>query len=148
MADPNRDPGSAYGYDADVALDMAPDGHSCSGARLVTNAWLHRLMEDVLPLTGAPGGSVQFGKDVRAWIGEVTTQAAANAKGPELVAVLNRDSRVDPAQTRVAVSVVTAPGSPNVNLAIAASGQLTNGTPISEVYLVTKATVARLAQGT
>lgn len=147
MADPNRDPGNPYGYDVDVELDIAPDGRACSGSRLVTNAWLHRLLEDTLPLTGAPGGVVPYGRNVRNWIGEVTTPSAAAAKGPEIVAILNRDTRVDPSQTRVQLSVVPVDGA-HVNLQLAVSGALTNGTPIGAVYSITKATVALLAQGT
>lgn len=146
MADPNNDPGSLYGYDVDVDTDIKPDGRACSGPRLVQNAILHRLMEDTLPLIGAPDDVVPFGEDVRKWVGEVTTQAAATAKGPRLVGVLNRDARLDPAQTRVSVAVQ--PSGALVDLVITISGALTDGTPLSIVVGVTKWSVQLLSQGT
>lgn len=145
MADPSRDPGSLYGWDVDVDTDLQPDGRACSGPRLVQNAMLHRLMEDTLPLTGAPNGVVPYGEDVRKWIGEVTTQAAANAKGPLLVGVLNRDVRLDPAQTKVTIALQ--PVGAIVNIVISISAALTNGTPLSIVVGVTKWSVELLSQG-
>lgn len=146
MADPNADPGSPYGFDVDVDTDMRPDGEACSGPRLVQNAMLHRLMEDTLPLTGAPNGVVPYGEDVRKWIGEVTTAAAAAAKVPLLVGVLNRDERLDPSQTRATISAQAA--GELVDLVIAISGALTDGTPVSVVVGVTKWTVELFSQGT
>jgi hypothetical protein len=146
--DPNHDPTSPYGYDAFVLTDIMPDGRSCSGPMLVQNALVHRLMADTLPLTGAPGGVAQYGKDVRAWVGEATTQDSANAKGPELVAVLNRDDRLDPSQTKVQVVAspsTTFTGGSAYDLAIAISAVLTDGTPLAVIVGVNKWTVQAIA---
>lgn len=151
MADPSRDPNSPLGYDVDVGADMAPDGHACSGSRLVGNAILHRLQVDTLPLIGAPGGVIQYGEDVRKYVAEATTQARANAKVPRIVAAIARDPRVDSSSIRVALvvspSVTFADGS-SVDFAITITAQTTTGLPIALVLGVSKITVELLAQGT
>jgi hypothetical protein len=149
--DPNHDPGSPLGYDVDVDTDMQPDGRACSGARLVGNAILHRLTEDALPLTGAPGSLAPYGVDVRKWIGQVTTASQALAKGPQLAAVISRDQRVDPSSIAVLVTVapsVTFANGSAVDLAIQVSARTTTQLPISLVFGISAATVELLAAGT
>lgn len=149
--DPNHDPASPLGYDVDVELDMAPDGHACSGPRLVENALLHRLTADTLPLVGAPGGVVAYGKDVRTWVGECTTPARAAAKVPLLVVILSREPRVDPSSIRVAILVrpsLTFANGSAVDLAITISARTTTGRPIALVVGVSKISVELLSQGT
>lgn len=151
MADPNRDPASPLGWDVDIDIDMAPDGHACSGGRLVGNAFLHRLMADTLPLIGAPGGVADFGEDVRKWVAECTTQARADAKVPRTVAVLSRDPRADPSSIRVTITVrpsLTFADKSAVDFAISITGQTTSALPISLVMGVSKITVEILAGGT
>lgn len=151
MVDQNHDPNSPLGYDVDIDTDMAVDGHACSGARLVGNALLHRLQAKTLPLIGAPGGVVSYGEDAREWIGECTTQARANAKGPRIVAAFSRDPRVDPASIRVTIAMqpsVTFPDGSAVDLLIAITAQTTTLLPISLVLGVSKVSVELLSQGT
>ena len=140
-------PGDPLGYDCDVQADMFADGRSCSGARLVGNAILHRLMADTLPLIGAPGGFVQYGANVRRWVGEVTTQALADAKGPQLVSVIARDPRVDPASIVVTITPQKKPGA-LWDLLIQVQAATTNQLPIALVMGVSSVTVQILSQGT
>jgi hypothetical protein len=140
------DPADPYGYDVDVDTDMAVDGHACSGARLVGNALLHRLMADTLPMIDAPGGAVAYGEDVRKWIGECTTQERANAKIPRIVAALSRDPRVDPASLRVSIDLAATGAL--VDFAITITAQTTTGLPIALVVGVSKISVELLSQGT
>lgn len=149
--DPNNDPGSPLGYDVDVNTDMLPDGRACSGARLVGNAIVHRLMEDTLPTIGAPGGVAEYGVNVRNWVQEATTQARAAAKGPQLAAVISRDTRVDPASIRVQLTVAPSVSFANgsaVDLGIVINAQTTTGFPIALVLGVSAVTVEILSQGT
>lgn len=151
MLDPNHDPSSPLGYDADVETDMVVDGRSCSGSRLVGNALLHRLQVDTLPLVGAPGGVATYGEDVRKYVGECTTPARANAKVPRIVAALARDPRVDASSVRVAIIVrpsLTFADKSAVDFAIAISAQTTTGLPISLVVGVSRISVELLSQGT
>lgn len=148
--DPNHDPASALGYDVDVDTDMQPDGRACSGARLVGNAFLHRLMVDELPLIGAPGGVAAYGEDVRKWVGEATTPARAAAKVPRVVAALSRDPRVDPSSLRVTIDVrpsITFADKSAVDFAININAQTTTALPIALVVGVSKISVELLAQG-
>lgn len=149
--DPNRDPASPLGFDVDIDTDMQPDGRACSGARLVSNAILHRLMADSLPLIGAPGGVAAYGEDVRKWVGECTTPARAAAKAPRIVAAIARDPRIDASSIRVSINVnpsITFPDRSAVDFAITISAQTTNALPISLVVGVSKVSVELLAQGT
>jgi hypothetical protein len=134
------------GYDASVGIDLGPTGASCSGLDLVSNALLHRFMEDNLPMLGAPGGFIAFGKNIRRLVGQVTTQSRAEQLGPELAAVVNRDPRINPGLTSVALTVQ--PAGARYNLTIAVNATTTTALPISLVYGITAATVERLAAGT
>lgn len=147
--DPNHDPASPLGWDIDVDTDMQPDGRACSGARLVGNAILHRLMEDTLLKTGAPNGVIPYGKDARKLIGSTLTQPRADALGPAFAAVINRDPRIDPAQTRVVATVgpsLRFPSGEAVDLALSITAQTTTGLPIALVVGVSSLTVALLSQ--
>jgi hypothetical protein len=149
--DPNHDPASPLGYDVDVDDDMVVDGRACSGARLVGNALVHRLMADTLPLIEAPDGEVAYGEDVRKWVGECTTPARAIAKVPRVVAVLSRDPRVDAASLRVSITVkpsITFANGSAVDFAISITAQTTTGLPIAQVIGVSKVSVELLSQGT
>lgn len=140
------DPSSPLGFDAFVDTDITATGASCSGDVLVGNAILHRFMEDTLPMIGAPGGFVDYGRNVRRWVGEVTTQGRADAKAPELAMVVARDPRVDPGS--ISVGVTVQPAGARHNLRIAVNARTTTQLPIAAVYGVTSATVERLAAGT
>lgn len=142
----SADPGDPLGYDAFVDTDMTPTGASCSGTVLVQNAMGHRLQADVLPMIGAPGGFVAYGVNVRRWVGEVTTQALANAKAPLITMALARDPRLDPGRISVALTVM--PVGALYNLQLAVEAYTTTALPITAVYGITAATVELLAEGT
>ena len=140
-------PADPLGYDAFVDTDITPTGASCSGAVLVQNAILHRLMAETLPLIGAPGGRVSYGVNVRKWVQEVTNQELADAKAPLIAAVIARDTRVDPGSIQVTVSPTVLKGAlANFNISIQA--RTTTQLPIAMVVNVTAVTVQMLAQGT
>lgn len=132
------------GFDMKYGTDLDRGGRSCSGAELVEDGILHRLMADTLPCIGAPGGFVAFGVNVKRWIGEVTTQSRADAKGPELVMVIARDSRVDAGSIDVQITVE--PDGAEYDLTIAIDCRTTTGIAISMVVGVSGLTVERLAQ--
>lgn len=134
------------GYDMKYGEGLDPSGRSCSGAELVEDEILHRLMEDTLPMIGAPGGVVDFGRDVSRWVGEVTTQDRANAKAPELVMVINRSPRLDKGMTRVVITLTPQPEA-RYDFEIDISAQTTTGIPIAMVVGVSSQTVEKLAQG-
>ena len=140
MADRN-DP---LGFDMHYAADLDPSGRSCSGAELVQDGMLHRLMVDTLPLTGAPGGVVAFGVNVMRWPGSVTTQARADAKAPEIAMVMARDPRIDPGSIQVDITLT--PDGPDYDLEIAIDAMTTTGVPISFVAGVSSMTVDLLGQ--
>jgi hypothetical protein len=128
--------------------DLDPLGRSSSDAELVEAAILHRLMVDKLPLVEAPGGEVDWGRNVRRWVGTITTQDRADAKAPELVMVIGRDPRVDNGSIRVDITLLPNSGDPSAyTFEIAVDAQTVRGVPISMVLGVSGVTVEKLAQG-
>lgn len=130
-----------------VTDDMTASGASASGVDLLAAAIPHRLQADTLPLVGAPGGYTAFGIDVRRWVGEVTSQAAADAKGPQLVVVICRDTRIDPGSVAAEVLFEHDQG-PLYDLLITITAKTTTARPIALVLGVTSLTVDILSQGT
>jgi hypothetical protein len=110
------------------------------------SASIRGTKKDNLPMLGAPGGFIAFGKNIRRLVGQVTTQSRAEQLGPELAAVVNRDPRINPGLTSVALTVQ--PAGARYNLTIAVNATTTTALPISLVYGITAATVERLAAGT
>lgn len=145
-------PSDELGYDTDIVDDMLPDGRPCSGSRLVANAIAHRLMEDNLPMIGAPGGYIAYGVNVRRWAGEVTSQKIADAKAPLLAVVIGRDTRVDPGSISVAVTIdksgTVLSDASRAALRIEVNARDTKARPIALVFAVSSASVELLAQGT
>lgn len=94
------------GYDVAVDYDLDPSGRSASGLELVLSGMLHRLSQGRILMTGAPDDQVDFGEDVRQWIGEALDQRALDARAPLLEEVLRRDPRL----ASVTVSLRTAAG--------------------------------------
>lgn len=134
-----------YGIDVAIALDMDPSGRSAYGVELVSNAILHRLTTDTLLLVGAPDDRVDFGVDVRQWVGEVTTQANADAKGPLIAIVIQRDPRIDPSSILVAVTVL--PIGALYRLEISVTCRTTTALPVALVIGVNAISVDLLSQG-
>lgn len=145
-AAPYPNPASPYGFDVDVGDDLQPDGRSASDAQLVANEIPHRLSADQLPLVGATGDFAPYGVDVRAWVGETTDQELANAKGPLLVMIVNRDPRID--RGRTAVQLQVQQDGDDYALTISIQAYLTNGLPIALVLGVSAVSVDLLSQGT
>ena len=140
---------SPYGFDTYVGpvagvVDMLPDGRSCSGATLVRNAMIARMMNDTISMVGAPGGVRDFGVDVRAWVGETVTERDREAKAQRLTVVFGRDPRIDTGSIRVKVSSALAGSA--YSFSISVSARLTDATPISMVVGVSAVTVEILAQ--
>ena len=145
-------PADPLGYDASVGTDLGPTGASCSGVDYVSNAILHRFMEDSLPMLGAPGGFVAYGKNLRRLVGQVTWVSRAEQLGPELAMVVNRIARndgtplIDPSKTAVALTVQ--PVGARYNLTVAVNATTINGPSLSLAYGISSVTVQSLAAGT
>ncbi len=137
------DPSDPLGYDVYVLDDMAAAGRASSGVELVTSAIYHRITTGALLLTGSPGnGYVDYGEDVRLWIGEVTSQSIADSKAPRLALVIGRDERVDPGSIRVAVTY-RSPGA----LAVVITCATTTGLPVRLVLNINDVSVDLLSVG-
>jgi hypothetical protein len=133
------------GYDAWVREDLDPSGRSASGLELVDHAVLHRLSEDLLLLTGAPDDQVEFGVNVRKWIGEAVTEASLLAKGPMVEEAISRDPRI--ASVTAAVLIATGTTASRYGLLIHVAYATTTGQRIERVVGVSQVTVEFLAQG-
>jgi hypothetical protein len=143
-------PDDPLGYDCFVFDDMDPNGRDATGAELVEAAIVHRCTSRSLPLIGTPGGTVEFGEDVREWINESTTRSTLTAKGPLLAVVIQRDPRIEPTTLRVVVAIaegVTFADGAHVDLTIDIDGQTVTGQAIDLVIGVSRVTVEILAQG-
>jgi len=146
------DRASPYGFDTaigpqpDGSVDMSTDGRSCSGAELVRNALIGRCMADVIPMIGAPGGFIAWGKDVRSWVGSPMSPEIATRRQQELALVLGRDARVD--KSSIVVTVAPALAGSAYNLVITVACRLTDTSKVSFTLGVTASdvTVDNLAQ--
>lgn len=96
-----------YGPHADGSVDIDARGSSCSGLALASDEIYRRVTSDKVLSIGNPNGDangmVDFGRDVRKWIGAATTPAQAAARGPELAIAIQRSARI--ASCNVSVSV-------------------------------------------
>jgi len=140
MANPN-DP---LGYDMKCGSDIEPGGRSASGVELVGDAILHRVTTKQLPLVESENGYIEYGDDVREWIGLGLTQEGIDAKAATLAPIIERDERVR--QAEVSATLTTSPGSMWA-ITIAVDAALRTGETISRVFGVSAVTVEVLAQG-
>jgi hypothetical protein len=146
------DRASPYGFDVAIGptasgdVDMTTDGRSCSGVELVRNSLVGRCMADVIPMIGAPGGFVAWGKDVRSWVGSPMSPEIATRRQQELALVFGRDNRVD--KSSIVVTVAPALAGSAYRLTIAVSLRLTDTSKVSFTLGVTASdvTVDNLAQ--
>ena len=136
---------SPYGYDVWMDVDLKPDGRSASDADIVANDMLQRVTCKALPNALAPGGYSSYGVDVREWIQGITDQDMANARGPELVAVMNRDARLDPSRTTAQLQVTQT--SDDYSFVIQIAGYLKTGQRVALVLGVNAVTVDLLSRG-
>jgi len=144
------DRGSPLGYDTFVGpvpeggVDMLPAGDACSGATLVRNGMVARCLADTISMIGAPGDVIEFGVNVRAWVGSPVTDSTATRRAAELAVVFARDPRVDAGSITVDVAA-TAAGS-QYDFTITINARTVTGVAISMVLGVNAITVDILAQ--
>lgn len=132
------------GYDVFVSDDIAADARDATGEELVRNALRHRLTTEKLLLIGAPNDEVDFGIDVRKWIGERLTPTLARAKGPLVEIVLAREPGVSFVRARVSLA---GPVLAQYTLTIAIDATLVTGTVLSLTLGVSAVNVDLLAGG-
>lgn len=147
--------GDPLGFDVFVGpsasglVDMAGNGRSATGPELAENEMGARTTADTLPCIGAPGGVIDFGKDIFALVGQALTDDDLAQLGAQMGVIFNRSARLDPGATRVVASVTTAGASQSIVLDVTA--RTSTGIPInlrmSFAAGATAPTVERLAQG-
>jgi hypothetical protein len=133
------------GLDMAVRDDLDPSGRSADGLELVSAAMLHRLSEDTLLLTGAPDDQVEFGEDVRKWIGGAVSQDSLNARAPRLEEVLRRDPRI--ASIALSLQVLTGADASKFSFLIHVRGTTIRGQTIDRIVGVSAVSVEFLTQG-
>lgn len=144
-------PADPLGYDMRyTGGDLDPTGAAATGEELVDEAIIDRLTDGKLSMIGAPNDEIEFGEDVRLWVGAAVTPASVAAKGPLLAIVLQRDQRI--ARADVLVSVAT-PGTSFadgslVDITIEITAVLSTGAVLDRIVGISQVTVDFLAQGT
>ena len=139
-------PDDPLGYDVYVREDIEADGRAATGLELVQNAILHRLTTEKLFLADAPSGDlVEFGEDIRKWVGAVETQDSAQAKVPRLIEVLKRDPRLNPSSVQVDIQMQLT--GEKWRFIVSVNAQTTTELPIALVIGVDAITVELLSQG-
>ena len=133
---------SPYGFDVWLRQDIDPTGRSASGEELVSNAILHRLTTDLLPMIGAPSGYIEYGEDVRRWCGEGLTADQARGKGSLVSEICQRDPRVLTADASVELAV----DSDLYDLTSTIEFQLRTGESFRKVVGISAVTVEFLAE--
>lgn len=140
-------PDDPLGYDVFVRDDIDADGRDATGLELVENGILHRITTEKLLLTDAPSGEefVDFGEDVRTWVGAVDTTDSANARIQRLVEVIRRDPNIDPSSVRIDIQMGLSGTKWAFRLAIAA--RTTTELPIALTVGVDAVSVQLLSLG-
>lgn len=133
------------GYDVKIGSDLEPSGRSASGIELVADAMLHRLSQERLLMTGAPDDQVDFGEDVRTWIGEAVTQDVLDERAPRLEEVLRRDPRI--ASVTLSLQLVAGEDASKYRFLINVSAVTIRGQTIDRIVGVSQISVEFLAQG-
>ncbi len=136
-------PNDPLGFDVFLREDIESDGRSATGIELVNNAILHRLTTGMLLLIGAPDGQVDYGEDVTLWCGQGLTRSQAEARGPTVAAIVQRDPRIDYADA----SVTLARAGGLYELTITITGKTVTGQRISLILGVSSVTVDLLSEG-
>lgn len=141
-------PTDPLGYDVFVREDIDEDGRDASGLELVQNAILHRVTQDKQFLTDAPTGDdepVEFGEDVRKWVGEALTNDTAQVKTQRLIEVVSRESNLNPSS--ITVDIQVQPTGAEWPLIIDISARTTSEVPVALTIGVDQVTVALLSLG-
>lgn len=133
------------GFDMRVREDLEPSGRAATGIELAADEMLHRLMADTLSLVGAPGGQVEFGENVRMWIGEALDQNALDTRAPRLEEVLRRSPRL--ASVTVSLSVAAGDDASRFTFLIHIHATTISGQTIDRIVGVSQVSVEFLAQG-
>ena len=133
------------GYDMKVGADLDPSGRSATGLVLVEAAILHRLQEDRISMVGAPGDEIDFGENVRAWVGEALSNDALAAKTPRVEEVLRRDVRI--ADLTVRITRATGADASRWDLLVQVRATTITGQTIDRIVGVSSVTVEFLAAG-
>lgn len=131
------------GYDVFLREDIATDGRAATGLELVSNAILHRLTTGMLLLIGAAEGETDFGEDARTWCGATITEGQANARGPQVAAIIQRDPRIDTCD----VTVALAGPSTGYTLTMTIEAKTVTGQTIDLIVGVSSIAVDILAEG-
>ncbi len=139
------DRNDGLGFDVSAREDLDRGGRSESGRDLVTSAILHRITVDKLPLAESEEGFIDFGEDVRAWVGGSFSEATLGARAAGLAPIIERDPRVESAT--VEGRLARLPGA-LYDFELAISAQLKSGEIIDLVMGVSLVTVDLLAKGT
>jgi hypothetical protein len=133
------------GFDMKVGADLDPSGRSATGLELVEDAILHRLQEDRISMIGAPGDEIDFGENVRAWVGEALSDEALAAKTPRVEEVLRRDVRI--ADLTVRITKATGADASRWDLLVQVLGVTISGQTIDRIVGASSLTVEFLAAG-
>lgn len=144
-ARPAANAADPLGFDMKVGTDLDPSGRSATGLELVADALLHRLQQGKLLMIEAPDGQIDFGVDVRTWIGEALSQEALSARGPIVEEVLRRDVRI--ADVTVKISKTSGADAARRAFRIDLRAQTVSGETLDRIVGVDQVTVEFLAAG-
>jgi len=133
------------GYDMKWGWDFDPSGRSATGLELVEDGMLHRLEQDRLLMTGAPEDEIEFGENVRAWVGEATSDEALSAKAPRVEAAIRRDVRI--ASATVRLTKTTGEDASRYDFLIEVHATTISGQVLDRIVGVSAVTVEFLAAG-
>lgn len=133
------------GFDFKVGADLDPSGRSATGIELVQDAILHRLQEDRISMVGAPGDEIDFGVNVRSWIGEALSDDALAAKTPAVEEALRRDVRI--ADIALRITKTTGADAARWALRIEVRAVTISGETIDRIVGVSQVSVEFLAAG-
>lgn len=148
LASPADPLGYGLGYVVTpTGIDLDPSGRACTGLESVEVAIVARLTCETLALIDAPDDAVEFGVDVRRWVGELAP--SLTTKGPRVAMVLMRDERIARAVATVAIAP---PGTSfsdgaSVDITIAVDVTTTTGAQLQRIVGASQLTVAFLASG-
>ena len=145
LARPAASAADPLGLDMKVGADLDPSGRSATGIELVQDAILHRLQEDRLSMVGAPGDEIDFGVDLRKWIGEALSDDALAAKTPAVEEALRRDVRI--ADIRLKITKTTGADAARWALRVAVRAVAISGETIDRIVGVSQVSVEFLAAG-
>lgn len=133
------------GFDMKIGWDMDPSGRSATGLELVEDAMLHRLEQERLLMTGAPEDEIDFGENVRTWVGEAVSDEAISAKAPRVETAIRRDVRI--ADCTAKLTVAKGEDASRYNFLIAVRATTISGQTIDRIVGVSSVTVEFLAAG-